>query len=491
MKLLSNLSRRVPFLVLLVTLGVTVISRHWPEAAILAVGVLFIAAKKLRPRSRENSPQIQLQAFATGFLQVQDHARTLYSASESLRTVVGEENSAVTKSSSALEEISSMLGKTTQGAGQLADMASSAKQSVTSGKEAVNEVVSRLEVIQNGTNRLNDSLRGNLVNLEKVIGSLSEIRSKTEVINDIVFQTKLLSFNASVEAARAGEHGKGFAVVADEMGKLAISSGKGSAEISSILKNNLESTHTIIEQMKKELTDLMSQAAGDVARGIESGTRGTEAFNTIVSRVDTVSSLSADISQATREQEIGVREITEAIHQLQSTSNQLASVATATLKSALGLSDQTEKQGNDLRAFGQSINIPITFPTPPFDFDAAVKAHIDWKMKLSKYLTTPDHSLDPKKVCLDNACALGKWIYGDGTTYSRHIEYENLRKTHATFHQTASEIITAIHSGKELEAKRVLASGGRYAQVSDRCVELIQALKRLAATESAKENRAA
>jgi len=40
-------------------------------------------------------------------------------------------------------------------------------------------------------------------------------------MNDIVFQTKLLSFNASVEAARAGIHGKGFAVVADEVGNLA------------------------------------------------------------------------------------------------------------------------------------------------------------------------------------------------------------------------------------------------------------------------------
>ncbi|MBC7465119.1 MAG: hypothetical protein H7256_03945 [Bdellovibrio sp.] len=50
---------------------------------------------------------------------------------------------------------------------------------------------------------------------------MEEIGNKTKVINDIVFQTKLLSFNASVEAARAGEHGKGFAVVAEEVGKLA------------------------------------------------------------------------------------------------------------------------------------------------------------------------------------------------------------------------------------------------------------------------------
>jgi methyl-accepting chemotaxis protein len=35
------------------------------------------------------------------------------------------------------------------------------------------------------------------------------------MINNIVFKTKLLLFNASIEAARAFEHGKGFAVVSE------------------------------------------------------------------------------------------------------------------------------------------------------------------------------------------------------------------------------------------------------------------------------------
>jgi methyl-accepting chemotaxis protein len=35
--------------------------------------------------------------------------------------------------------------------------------------------------------------------------AVSEISAKTKIIDDIVFQTKLLSFNASVEAARAGK----------------------------------------------------------------------------------------------------------------------------------------------------------------------------------------------------------------------------------------------------------------------------------------------
>ena len=60
---------------------------------------------------------------------------------------------------------------------------------------------------------------------------IETINQKTSVINDIVFQTKLLSFNASVEAARAGEHGKGFAVVAEEVGNLAQMSGNAAQEI--------------------------------------------------------------------------------------------------------------------------------------------------------------------------------------------------------------------------------------------------------------------
>ena len=58
--------------------------------------------------------------------------------------------------------------------------------------------------------------------IQEIVKVIAEIGNKTKVINDIVFQTKLLSFNASVEAARAGENGKGFAVVAEEVGKLRV-----------------------------------------------------------------------------------------------------------------------------------------------------------------------------------------------------------------------------------------------------------------------------
>ena len=83
--------------------------------------------------------------------------------------------------------------------------------------------------------------------LDSINNSIRGIQEKTQVINDIVFQTQLLSFNASIEAAKAGVHGKGFSVVAEEVGKLAVLSGTAASEISEILKESSKTISTTIE----------------------------------------------------------------------------------------------------------------------------------------------------------------------------------------------------------------------------------------------------
>ena len=79
---------------------------------------------------------------------------------------------------------------------------------------------------------------------------IEEIGAKTEVIDDIVFQTKILSFNASVEAERAGELGRGFGVVAQEVGNLAAMSGQSAIEIASIVKSAMKESREIISENK-------------------------------------------------------------------------------------------------------------------------------------------------------------------------------------------------------------------------------------------------
>ena len=160
-----------------------------------------------------------------------------------------EQVSAVVETSTASNEISSMVEKNTQNI-------SSVDQSISDIQKTIDK--SALSSQKLGQN-LNDSNNANeevisLLNnishlLQELTGQFEEVVSKTGLINDIVFQTKLLSFNASVEAARAGEHGKGFSVVAEEIGNLANMSGESANSIQS----TLEVTDTKVKQILKDI----------------------------------------------------------------------------------------------------------------------------------------------------------------------------------------------------------------------------------------------
>lgn len=110
------------------------------------------------------------------------------------------------------------------------------------------------------------------------------------------------------------------------------------------------------------------------------------------------------------------------------------------------------------------------------DFKGAIDAHVQWKMKLRGYAGNPDKSLKPEEVCLDNKCALGQWIYGDGKKFATLPEYTELKTEHAKFHKCAAEIIKKIDAGKKDEAMADVNTG-EYAKVSNIVVQKISAIK--------------
>jgi len=105
-------------------------------------------------------------------------------------------------------------------------------------------------------------------------------------------------------------------------------------------------------------------------------------------------------------------------------------------------------------------------------FYHAVEAHIKWKIRLQKHLDgTSEEKLNPDVICLDNQCALGKWIYGDGQGYQNMEGFEDLRLTHADFHKCASEVVRKADSGEKNEAENIFKND--YALLSKNITRML------------------
>src|SRR5690606_3309812 len=127
----------------------------------------------------------------------------------------------VEKTAEAVHQIEQMANSTSINAMESKTISNKTKTVAHEGLEAMKKLIEAFGKIKESNNLMFSQIENYNQQLSEIVNSIQEIESKTQIINDIVFQTKLLSFNASVESARAGEHGKGFAVVAEEVGNLA------------------------------------------------------------------------------------------------------------------------------------------------------------------------------------------------------------------------------------------------------------------------------
>ncbi len=235
-------------------------------------------------------------------------------ASSQLSSSSTQTAAAVQETASAIEEINSTVIKTADNSRMLAQNANTSHDIVSDGRNTVNNMMSEMENISSVSKGVMSQLEAGNQQIKNIVTVIGEIGQKTKVINDIVFQTKLLSFNASVEAARAGEHGKGFAVVAEEVGNLAQMSGNAAKEISQMLDQSIKQVSEIIDTNQSQVSSLMTQNLNKIEDGKRVAEQCGKIFAKIVEQVETVTSLSSESSVAIQEQKTGLEEVNKAIN---------------------------------------------------------------------------------------------------------------------------------------------------------------------------------
>ena len=223
----------------------------------------------------------------TNGLSLQDSADYLLANVDKLSRASTQAAASIEETAAALEEITGNMSSNTNNVIQMVSYANELTNSANEGQKLASETTVSMDEINMQVNAINEAIT---------------------VIDQIAFQTNILSINAAVEAATAGEAGRGFAVVAAEVRNLASRSAEAAKEIKTLVENATNKANN-----GKNIADKMISGYGGLTDNI------TKTMQLI-----------KGVEVAIKEQQQGIEQINNAINSLDQQTQANAIVASQT-----------------------------------------------------------------------------------------------------------------------------------------------------------------
>ncbi|WP_108063759.1 methyl-accepting chemotaxis protein [Poseidonibacter lekithochrous] len=361
-----------------------------------------------------NTSEILAMIMNTGD-SLNQNTNVLSSASNNLSASSNQQAASLEETAAALEEITANIRSNTQASERMAQLAQNVTKSAQSGQDLANKTANSMDEINTQVSSINEAI---------------------EVIDQIAFQTNILSLNAAVEAATAGEAGKGFAVVAAEVRNLASRSAEAAKEI----KDIVEAASTKANEGKK-ISDNMIE--------------GYKELNNNIS--DTTITID-EVANASREQEKGIIQINDAVNTLDQATQKNAQVANEISSMANNIAEMSNSlvtAASRASFLKESLNkvcdVDLVYDTAQLKVDlltmkddtySKLGTYSNWKVKETSDLNTwcQNHINSGKKVNMETMNNISELQKEFQTNLQSLVDANANKESNATLNNKAKDV---------------------------------------------------
>ena len=321
----------------------------------------------------------------------------LASASKKLSDSSNTQAASLEETAAAIEEISATVSRSSENAIKMAQYAQNVTKSSDVGKELAHKTAISMEEINNQVTAINEAI---------------------SVIDQIAFQTNILSLNAAVEAATAGEAGRGFAVVAAEVRNLASRSAEAANEIKNIVLNATTKA--------KEGQDITSKMI--------------DGYNDLNENIVVTIKLIEDVASASKEQQMAMAQINDTVNSLDQATQQNAALASTINDMAVKTSNLVVQLENTINqtSFDRNAHKRVCDTSLIIDINRLKSDHINFKntnfaqCKEGFKFTVKNH----------HECNLGKWIdSNEDKSFAKTKEWAELKNAHKKVHDLVQNTV--------------------------------------------------